>query len=239
MYNYKSATISFELLWGKWKQLQSKQLFIDDVKTIIREQLASNFVGEDDNVDNKLVSLRKAILDLSYDWYHNDFTIKFLPLLDILPIIKETKRGKKTIIKKVNVDYLKCVKGDRGEDKEHVRSQTRRTDNNNLSFDEEKALIEENKDGINSIGNIVLLDNGVNRSYGNAGYTWKMDRIVTEYLMNDCYIRPHTYEVFISKLKNMDNNGIDDSKLFWSNEDILRTVLNIDSRICDYLHFPS
>lgn len=98
---------------------------------------------------------------------------------------------------------------------------------------------EENKNGINSIGNIVLLDNGVNRSYGNSGYTLKMDRIVNEFLMNDCYIRPHTYEVFISKLKNIDNNGIDDSELFWSDEDIIRTVNNIDSRISDYLHFPA
>lgn len=239
MYNYKSATISFELLWGKWKQLHSKQKFKDEIKAIIREQLASNFSGDDDALDNKLVSLRNAILDLSYDWYHDDFTTKFLPLLDILPVIKKTNKGTKIIYKKVKVDYLKCIKGDCGEDKEHVRSQNRKTNSDILTTEEEQALKEENKNGINSIGNIVLLDNGVNRSYGNSGYTLKMDRIVNEFLMNDCYIRPHTYEVFISKLKNIDNNGIDDSELFWSDEDIIRTVNNIDSRISDYLHFPA
>jgi uncharacterized protein with ParB-like and HNH nuclease domain len=239
MYNYKSSAVTFAVLWNKWEQLHSKKMFIDAVKTMICEQLASNFSGDDDEIDNKLISLRKAILDLSYDWYNNDFTTKFLPLLDILPSIKETKKGKKIFYNKVKVDYLKCIKGERGEDKEHVRSQTRRTNSDNLTMDEEQALIKENNDGINSIGNIVLLDNGVNRSYGNSGYTLKMDRIVNEFLMNDCYIRPHTYEVFISKLKNMDNNGIDDSELFWSNEDITRTVESIDSRISDYLNFPS
>lgn len=65
-----------------------------------------------------------------------------------------------------------------------------------------------------------------------------MDRIANEFIMNNCYIRPHTFSVFISKLKNMDNNGINDNEIFWSDDDILKTIQKIDMRISKYLNFP-
>ena len=235
MYNFKGSTVTFERLWRIWKTSNSKRLFIDEIKRIINEQLAFHFSGETEQSGEELIALRKAILDTSYDWYTNDFTIKLLPLLDILPIEKKQKNSVTTVIKRIQTDYLKRIKE---EDKEHVRSQTRHINEENITEEDREAQLDENRNGLNSIGNIVLLHESINRSYGNDKHTLKMDRIANEFIMNNCYIRPHTFSVFISKLKNMDNNGINDNEIFWSDDDILKTVQKIDMRISKYLNFP-
>ncbi|WP_059026793.1 DUF262 domain-containing protein [Gabonibacter massiliensis] len=235
MYNFKGSTVTFERLWRIWKTSNSKRLFIDEIKRIINEQLAFHFSGETEQSGEELIALRKAILDTSYDWYTNDFTIKLLPLLDILPIEKKQKNSVTTVIKRIQTDYFKRIKE---EDKEHVRSQTRRINEENITEEDKEAQLDENRNGLNSIGNIVLLHESINRSYGNDKHTLKMDRIANEFIMNNCYIRPHTFSVFISKLKNMDNNGINDNEIFWSDDDILKTIQKIDMRISKYLNFP-
>lgn len=197
--------------------------------------MAFHFSGETEQSGEELIALRKAILDTSYDWYTNDFTIKLLPLLDILPIEKKQKNSVTTVIKRIQTDYFKRIKE---EDKEHVRSQTRRINEENITEEDKEAQLDENRNGLNSIGNIVLLHESINRSYGNDKHTLKMDRIANEFIMNNCYIRPHTFSVFISKLKNMDNNGINDNEIFWSDDDILKTIQKIDMRISKYLNFP-
>lgn len=235
MYNYKSSTVTFESLWQIWKHSNSKRLFIDEVKKIICEQLASDFSDEGGQTEEKLIALRKAILDTTYDWYASVFAIKFLPLLDILPVEKDQKNNIKTIIKRVQTDYFKRINK---EDKEHVRSQTRPMSGQNITEEYKQAQFNENRNGLNSIGNIVLLHESINRSYGNDKHTLKMDRIANEFIINDYYIRPHTFSVFISKLKNMNNNGMDNNEIYWSDDDILKTVKKIDARISKYLNFP-
>ena len=237
MYNFKSNKISFERLWGLWTESTSKNDFIESLKTIIKEQIAIPFFEEskDGSLTKALSNLRNAIKDTQFDWYNHDFTLHLLPLIDILPIEKEIKSRTKKVLSRVEVpDYFRCF----GEDKEHVRSQTRRIDDS-LSDEIKNQMIEENKKGINSIGNIVLLVKGVNRSYGNDPHNEKMDRIVSEFLINDWYIRPHTFNVFTSKLKSIDENGSNTQDLYWSFEDICRTVEDIDKRLSNYLNFKT
>lgn len=236
MYNYKSDKISFERLWKLWTDCTSKDCFIEGLKTIIKEQIANPFYesAEDGSLVMALTNLRNAIKDTQFDWYNHDFTLRLLPLLDILPIEEKIKSRTKTVpARRVEKpDYFRCY----GEDKEHVRSQTRRIDED-LSNDIKNQMIEENKKGLNSIGNIVLLVQGVNRSYGNDPHNEKMDRIISEFLINDWYIRPHTFNVFTSKIKSIDENGSNTQDLYWSFEDICRTVDNIDKRLSNYLNF--
>ena len=118
-----------------------------------------------------------------------------------------------------------------------MRSQTRPFDPGNITEEDAQALIEENKHGLNSIGNIVLLHQKINRSYGNDRHTLKMDRIANEFIINDVYIRPHTFRVFISKLKAMDKNGLGND-IYWSDDDILNNVKNIDQDVAKYLNIP-
>lgn len=237
MYNFKGSKISFELLWNIWLQSESKDDFIFRLKELIKEQIALPFYNndtkdEENTLKNALNELRSSILNLQYDWYNNDFTLKFLPLVDILPIEKDVKKQTKVILSRItDPKYFRC----NGEDKEHVRSQKRIIDES-LSEDQKASMIEENKVGLNSIGNIVLLVLGVNRSYGNDPHNEKMDRIISEFLINDWYIRPHTFNVFTSKIKSIDENGENTQDMYWSNEDMVRTVQDIEKRLVKYLN---
>lgn len=237
MYNFKGSKISFDLLWNLWLESELKDDFIFRLKEVIKEQIALPFYNNDTNdeentLKNALDELRSSILNLQYDWYNNDFTLKFLPLVDILPIEKDVKTQTKVILSRItDPKYFRC----NGEDKEHVRSQKRIIDES-LPEDQKASMIEENKVGINSIGNIVLLVLGVNRSYGNNPHNEKMDRIISEFLINDWYIRPHTFNVFTSKIKSIDENGENTQDMYWSNEDMVRTVQDIEKRIVKYLN---
>lgn len=236
MYNYKSASVSFAMLWNEWKLTESKSDFKSKLKRIIREQLALAFPESDDSTDiaDKLILLRKSITNIAENWYVKDFIIRFLPLLDLIPEKKTVGNSVRTIFKRLNPDYFKCNQ----EDKEHVRSQTRQIAEENMTEEDRLALEEENRQGINSIGNIVLLKASINRSYGNVELVTKMDRIAREHIMNDTYIRPHTLNVFLSKLQTLKDNGISEDSVFWSEEDIVKTVKAIDSSLTDYLELP-
>ncbi|MCR5361869.1 MAG: DUF262 domain-containing protein [Bacteroidales bacterium] len=237
MYNFKGSKISFELLWNIWLESESKDDFIYRLKELIKEQIALPFYNndtkdEENTLKNALDELRSSILNLQYDWYNNDFTLKFLPLVDILPIEKNVKTQTKVILSRItDPKYFRC----NGEDKEHVRSQKRIIDES-LPEDQKASMMEENKVGLNSIGNIVLLVLGVNRSYGNDPHNEKMDRIISEFLINDWYIRPHTFNVFTSKIKSIDQNGENSQDMYWSNEDMVRTVQDIEKRLVKYLN---
>lgn len=236
MYNYKSASVSFAMLWNEWKLTESKSDFKSKLKRIIREQLALAFARSDDSTDiaDKLILLRKSITNIAENWYVKDFIIRFLPLLDLIPEKKTVGNSVRTIFKRLNPDYFKCNQ----EDKEHVRSQTRQIAEENMTEEDRLALEEENRQGINSIGNIVLLKASINRSYSNVELVKKMDRIAREHIMNDTYIRPHTLNVFLSKLQTLKDNGISEDSVFWSEEDIVKTVKAIDSSLTDYLELP-
>ena len=236
MYNFKGNKISFDLLWKLWQKSESKDEFIFKLKEVIKEQIALPFYNdakdEENTLKNALEELRSSILNLQYDWYNNDFTLKFLPLIDILPIEKVVKTQTKVILSRItDPKYFRC----NGEDKEHVRSQKRIIDES-LPEDHKASMIEENKMGLNSIGNLVLLVLGVNRSYGNDPHNEKMDRIISEFLINDWYIRPHTFNVFTSKIKSIKENGENTQDMYWSNVDIARTVQDIEKRLVKYLN---
>lgn len=237
MYNYKSSSISFAMLWKEWKSSESKSDFKSTLKRIIREQLALAYGKDNDNTETTgtLIQLRKAITNIAENWYEKDFTILFLPLLDLIPEKKQVGNSIRTIFKRLNPDYFKCNQ----EDKEHVRSRTRRMEEEDMTEVYRLALEEENRHGLNSIGNVVLLKKEINRSYGNVELVKKMDRIAREHIMNDTYIRPHTLNVFLSKLRSLKDNGISENSVFWSEEDIVKTVTSIDSALTEYLNLPN
>jgi len=143
------------------------------------------------------------------------------------------------VVRHLKQQYLKHITSE--EDKEHIRSQTRQIDEDNMSEEDRELLLEENRKGLNSIGNIVLLHKSINRGYGNDKLILKMVRIYSEHVMDDvnAYIRPHTLDVFMSKMKSIDENGIDYHDVFWTEEDIKRTVKDIDANLTSYLALPN
>ena len=254
MYNFKSDIITFEHLYTIWKEAKGKADFKNTVKRIIRYQLATMYgdverskemlskviKGEkNENIEDKLIELRKDILNTStYNWYESALTSKILPLLDILPRTIEKGNRQEQVIIRLKQQYLKHITSE--EDKEHVRSQTRQIDENCMTEEDKQILLEENRKGLNSIGNIVLLHKSINRSYGNDILILKMVRIYSEHVMDNvnAFIRPHTLDVFMSKMKNIDANGVDAHNVYWSEEDIKCTVRDIDTQLASYFELP-
>ena len=238
LYNFKSGSMTFSKIWKTWLKVNSKKEFVDEIKQLIRESLANAFVPDSDSsvsIEDKLAELRKSICDKSFDWFHSPFTIVLLPLFDVLPVEESIKNRTLTTLTRVNTEYLKRVSG---EDKEHVRSQKRQLDEN--ATEEERAeLLEENRRGLNSLGNLVLLHEKINCSYGNDKHPLKMDRIFNEYFLQKNYIRPHTFKVFSKKLTNLDNNGLVQGEIFWSDDDIQKTIDDLDYRLVKFLGFPN
>lgn len=66
----------------------------------------------------------------------------------------------------------------------------------------EDAMSVINKYGLNSAGNLVLLEKGLNRGYGNSVFESKREQVIEAYFQNGKhrrrYIRPYTLKVFLS-----------------------------------------
>lgn len=87
---------------------------------------------------------------------------------------------------------------------------------------------------INSLGNVCLLQDKVNRSYGNDTYTQKHFDIIKKSLAGE-YIRPHVLDAF-SKVMATDGQRQDPSYMMqWDKEDIVARRKYIVEQIRGYL----
>jgi uncharacterized protein with ParB-like and HNH nuclease domain len=169
-----------------------------------------------------------------YNLYSNQ-TLRLLPLLDVIYYSDKKDRKLPAVYFKVNQEdkeHIMCQNPREGEENEGIRISDAkdfltRYFHNYGEKPEIKSFIDEleklrqedfisneNKErfdellhrySLNSIGNIVLLDLSVNRSYGNAPHNEKVFRITSEFFGNEHYIRPHTAGVFLGKDSNKPN----------------------------------
>jgi uncharacterized protein with ParB-like and HNH nuclease domain len=222
--HFKGNELTFRLVWKKWKEANSKKDFIEELKSNIFQQLIKVYNEEEGINDNiKFEEFNNSIIELNSNWYDdNQNLFRTLVLMDIIQITKSNNLGF------LPVDFFKP----KLEDKEHIRPQTPRKDNEEsrsridwklfitdlpkteqdaIDYILEKSLTDElteetmisirkiiNKLGLNSIGNLVLLNLSVNRAYGNAAYIEKRRKILNNY-MEGKYIRPHTLNAFVKK----------------------------------------
>lgn len=82
-----------------------------------------------------------------------------------------------------------------------------------------------NEFGQHSIGNMALLDEHVNKSYGNDPFQMKIQRIFSEFMKNEWYIRPYTMTVFEYKIKDTDRVWR------WTQQNIKNNAFNIANNI--------
>lgn len=82
-----------------------------------------------------------------------------------------------------------------------------------------------NEFGQHSIGNMALLDEHVNKSYGNDPFQKKIQRIFSEFMKNEWYIRPYTMTVFEYKIKDTDRVWR------WTQQNIKNNAFNIANNI--------
>ena len=86
---------------------------------------------------------------------------------------------------------------------------------------------------INSLGNIVLLNEKTNRSYGNDFYTDKRDRILSDY-RNNFSIRLHTRSVFAKEFPGAQAGVPQDTFDAWSQHSIENNRNNIAAQLDNF-----
>ena len=145
-------------------------------------------------------------------------------------ILSQTPRKDNGEITTIKTDWEKFAQS---EDFKDIRSQMQDILNHSDAELTEQELIQLqnllNSAGLNSIGNMVLLDLRINRSYGNADYAHKRTIIFQEY-MNQKYVRPHTLAVFMKgDIDTREATGIPLNR--WTLEDIKRNTDKIAKEI--------
>ena len=93
-----------------------------------------------------------------------------------------------------------------------------------------KLNLKMNEFGQHSIGNIAILHEHVNKSYGNDPFQKKIQRIFSEFMKNELYIRPYTMTVFEYKIKDVDRVWR------WTQQNIKDNAFNIASNIETFLN---
>lgn len=83
---------------------------------------------------------------------------------------------------------------------------------------------------INSIGNLVLLNESINRSYGNSEYEIKRNSIVSLHESGNKYIRNHTWTIFTKSFNKTENKDLNN----WIINDIKDTVEYIRKSIEEF-----
>jgi len=145
-------------------------------------------------------------------------------------ILSQTPRKDNGEITTIKTDWEKFAQS---EDFKDIRSQMQDILNHSDAELTEQELTQLqnllNSAGLNSIGNMVLLDLRINRSYGNADYAHKRTIIFQEY-MNQKYVRPHTLAVFMKgDIDAREATGIPLNR--WTLEDIKRNTDKIAKEI--------
>lgn len=222
----------FSLILNYWREeCKTKQDFADDLLLQIKDVLFDTRELEE-------------VFEKDKEWYSNEDLVPLLLFLDIIEALKSNR-------KKLHVSaFLKS-----GNDIEHIYPQNPRSEKDKLGYlqfliennpeiiDDQRlldvvianleehildALIEDYSIPIakDSIGNLVLLYDSLNRSIQNKSYAYKRKRIL-DYYNNGKYIQPHTLKVF-SRYFQDSQSDFTDSK-FWTQHDITENEKSIKS----------
>lgn len=209
-----------------------KDMISDELEKFVEEEVGDK--EQNHSRRKELLRQIEDINSDWYNLYSNQ-TLRLLLLLDVIYYSDKKDRKLPAAYFKVNQEdkeHIMCQNPREGEENEGIRISDAkdfltRYFHNYGEKPEIKSFIDEleklrqedfisneNKErfdellhrySLNSIGNIVLLDLSVNRSYGNASHNEKVFRITSEFFGNEHYIRPHTAGVFLGKDSNKPN----------------------------------
>src|SRR5574344_515253 len=246
VYKKKKFTINYTEIYKLWnEEIKNKKEFSHCLKSLIINSLCSDYDDKDDDSKN-IDELCKDIADIKYNWYktENKNLINVLVLQDIL-ISNSTVRiparyftsndedkehiNAQTLLEDSSeckkADVIKYIDEMNDNDNElnNIRCAVENYKGDILDSEEKiKTLIKLNDIGLNSIGNIVLLDLTTNRSYHNNPYNEKRAVIITNFFKQsngkkEIFIRPFTLKVFI---KGNSGNEVDRFPEKWTIKDI-------------------
>lgn len=250
-FNFKELDFIKEI-YRKWEDLSVEQ-FARHIKKMAGAKLRQEFQGA-----HKLEELK----DVCHSWYlgledngSRNVLIHTLILQDVilctqypevgfLPVDYFTKHNE-------DLEHIACQTPNPKDYNDHERwllyaeamkeELAYHTENKELRKDietlERTAFPEEanqliNKYGLNSAGNLVLLDSSQNRGYGNSVFASKQEQVIAAYFKNGDnrkrYIRPYTLKVFLTP---HNQEGI----LRWTFEDIKHTATDLFNNTQNWL----
>lgn len=239
-YKYLLEIISTNLFEDKFKQ--SNNLLDDEYEKTCFEE---NWY-EDDCIVPIMILLdiiheEKKNKRLPIDMFTNNDADKehIFPQTPLGAVTNKKEIGdRKTILKEYINLVNRCVDDN---DKVNIPSPIENWDDTKMqSKDLEELQTEINEKikkviPINCLGNICLLDKGLNRSYGNDFYTAKRLAVVNSYFNGD-YIRPHVIEAFDKSWEKRISNKIDNDIMnLWKKDDIINRRKHIVNSINSYL----
>jgi uncharacterized protein with ParB-like and HNH nuclease domain len=238
----KGKKVAFQNIWEFWTTSKTRIDFILSLKKEIKKY----FVESDHLFDYK---------DLNTNWYADkqNELVRTLVLMDIIYSIKPNQnklpyhsftkhsndiehifpqnpadfKEKKLYIEFLDKYYLK-----EGEVKFDLsRFEKRQNDEAYIQAIDNYIKDRIGKFAINSVGNLVLLFNKLNRSISNSIYSVKRSRII-EFHNQGNFIQPHTFKVFVRDF-NDDKQENKDYE-FWTNDDIERNAKHIHQQITNF-----
>ena len=245
----ENGELTFQLVYKQWGQSASKEEFKSWLKQQIRYLLLTPYQKEGEVYDGQ--KLEQAFLDDikkidENDWYGGDKNlISVLIFMDVclmlqsksmdrLPveafrssgediehILSQTPNEEDTIDENTyerNVAFLRKLKVAGKISDEELKD----FEGEYSPEKADKMKRELNRIGLNSIGNLVLLHESINRGYGNDSYLVKREKITRHFFGDNekkRYIRPHTLNVFVKSHEKRDH-ALED----WSVDDISKNA---------------
>ena len=251
--------ISINEIWKKWESTDTKETFIMELKELIGEQLLKCYREDDEKKDVKkeLLNQIKDIQYNWYDSGLLFQLLPLMDVIHFLNL--PTGKLKPSYFRVANEDKehimcqnpqseTECITRSKEVVEQYLDSLFKEEEQNSkdlAKYEELKKLlppegavsieIQEKIEKqlhaycLNSIGNIVLLNPSVNRSYKNALYNEKVARIIAEFFNTDC-IRPFTASVFLQKDKKNINTD-----WHWGIKEIRENARKISEDISKFL----
>lgn len=209
----------------------------------------------------KIADYKNLINEIQHDWYHEkESTYRLLALTDILYLQDGKQRLDVNYFTRLNkggvetedkehigsqnpteeslydkIAWERSISAmDLDDDNKNTLRDKLNNTNNELTEEDVEVLVKElTAIGLNSIGNIVLLHQKVNRGYGNSPFVDKRLAILKNFNGDCVYIRPYTLNAFMKGFQTSGSTDKDNNT--WTLEDIRQNAKSIAELVCTWM----
>lgn len=238
----KQKKISFKNVWELWLSSKTRKDFMLSLK----KEIKKHFV-----IDNEIFDYK----DLRINWYVDKPSelIRTLILMDVIYSVKTnqirlpyncfTKHSNdvehifpqnpaELKDKKKYVEFLDKYYSEKNEVKFDLSKFSKKQDDENYIKSVDDYIQNKTSNfAINSIGNLVLLFNKLNKSISNSIYSTKRSRII-EFHNQGNFIQPHTFKVFVRDFNDV--NQLNKDYEYWTNDDIVKNSTYINQQVINF-----
>lgn len=265
LFSQHKRDLNFKTIYEKWEELGSRQEFAMYLKNVIIEKLLRKYCEDDDswnsqsdtNYQEAKTAFLKEISDIQHNWYGDPMARTILISSDVILCTRKNSLSRLPIdrfrLNSEDMEHIGCRTPNDEDlnDTAKWRAYIEEIEKSGMDIEKDvikrwKAILDSDSDtyrivselneyGLNSLGNLVLLDQSVNRSYRNAVFNEKKTMILSHYFGNTDNIkgkseenvkpiRPYTLKVFTSE-----------EDLKWTLKDIKSTAEDLSVTIGNFI----